>query len=178
MRLTCFLVRGSMLAMLPSKTNVGLFHLMVSPIRSSTARIVDRTRSIASFRGWATASNRASTSATAPTRHTQPGTSEWGDPRGRPRSDEQRSAEVEHEPGGHPAGQDVLEALVDLLQLPRFELDPRAAGRVQLEDLREVLTRAHERPDHVDAPKDRLEDRKWEHVLGRQSDQDQTPGRA
>jgi hypothetical protein len=49
--LQCFFDRGSMLAMFPANTKVGLFYLILSLRRRSVSRMILRTWSMASFSG-------------------------------------------------------------------------------------------------------------------------------
>ena len=73
---------------------------------------------------------------------------------------------------------DVGDRLVDVGERPGLPDDARLPGRVQLEDLAKIDTRADDRADHGDAVENGLEDGQLDVVLRRQGDEDERPSAA
>src|ERR671918_3082851 len=86
-----------------------------------------------------------------------------------------RSVHVEDESGLCPPALDLLKRLIDLLKLSRLCDHLGLALSVQLEDLREVESRPHDRTHNVDAAEHGLEDWQLHEIVGRQGDEHQGP---
>ena len=84
-----------------------------------------------------------------------------------------RVPEVEDDPSGDAAVEDILYGLIHGLERARLADDAGASARVELVHLIEILAGADDRADDGDAVEHRLKDRDAHRIVGRQRDEDQ-----
>lgn len=82
-------------------------------------------------------------------------------------------SEGKNDPGWYTAGEHVVDARVDVLELTLFRDDPGASDRVQREDIDKILTGADDGADDRFPAEHRIEDRDGHVAVSGQPDADE-----